>query len=185
MEHPPTAAAGSELRRTRSLLADLDGVVWEAEARSMTFTFVSEGARELFGWTPQEWLASPSFWADHLHPDDRQRIVSRFVRTATGGGHFDEEYRFLAKDDTWVWVRDLGHAVKDAEGNPTTIRGLMVEITSRKLLEAERADADQGNGPQQGDAGTVELQEGQSAQDHAQVNHGEYRQNRRVHSYCS
>ena len=142
MEHPPTTPAGSELRRTRSLLADLDGVVWEAEASSMTFTFVSDGARELFGWTSQEWLANPTFWVDHLHPDDRQRIVSRFVRTATGGGSFDEEYRLLAKDDTWVWVRDLGHAVKDAEGTPTAVRGLMVEITSRKLLEVERTDAE-------------------------------------------
>ncbi len=95
MDQPPTTPAGSELRRTRSLLADLDGVVWEAEAHSMTFTFVSEGARELFGWTPQEWLANPAFWVDHLHPDDRQRIVSRFVRVATGGGRFDEVYRIL------------------------------------------------------------------------------------------
>ena len=142
MDHPPSTPAGSELRRTRSLLADLDGVVWEAEPRSMTFTFVSDGARELFGWTPQEWLASPTFWVDHLHPDDRQRIVSRFVRTATGGSRFDEEYRFLAKDDAWVWIRDIGHAVKDVEGKPATIRGLMVEITGRKHLEAERADAE-------------------------------------------
>jgi PAS domain S-box-containing protein len=142
MDQPPTTPAGSELRRTRSLLADLDGVVWEAEAHSMTFTFVSDGTRELFGWTPQEWLANPAFWVDHLHPDDRQRIVSRSVRVATGGGRFDEEYRILAKDDTWVWVRDLGHAVTDADGKPATVRGLMVEITSRKHLETERADAE-------------------------------------------
>ena len=126
----------------RSLIADLDGIVWEADASSMTFTFVSEGAADLLGYPPAEWLDDDAFWADHLHPDDRQRVISRFVRTATAGGRFDEEYRFRAKDDTWVWLRDIGHAVKDVHGKPAVLRGLMVEITSRKALEEEAIEAE-------------------------------------------
>jgi PAS domain S-box-containing protein len=133
---------GSELRRVRSLIADLDGIVWEADATSMVFSFVSEGAKEILGYEPGEWLADPSFWADHIHPDDRQRIVSRFVRVASAGGHFDEEYRIQAKDGTWVWLRDLGHAVKDIEGKPVLIRGLMVEITKHKALEHDAREAE-------------------------------------------
>lgn len=134
---------GSELRRVRSLIADLDGIVWEADAISMTFTFVSEGTREILGYEPSEWLAEPSFWADRLHPDDRERMVSRFVRVASTGGHFDETYRMRAADDTWVWLRDLGHAVKDVAGKPATVRGLMVEITAQKVVEAERTEAEE------------------------------------------
>ena len=140
--HPPMSSPGSELRRVRSLIADLDGVVWEADARTMLFTFVSNGSLDLLGYTPPEWLASPTFWADHLHTDDRERVISQFVRAATAGWSFDTTYRFLAKDGSTVWLRDQGHAVRDAEGKPTLLRGLIVDVTAQKLMEEERRDAE-------------------------------------------
>ena len=142
MPHPPMTPPGSELRRVRSLIADLDGIVWEADATSMTFGFVSEGASDILGHEPGEWLADPSFWADHIHPEDRQRMVTRFVRIASAGGRYDEEYRFQARDGGWVWLRDIAHAVKDVDGTPVLIRGLMVEITAQKAVEEEAVDAE-------------------------------------------
>ena len=136
------SSPGSELRRVRSLIADLDGIVWEADARTMLFTFVSGGSTEILGFTPQEWLAAPAFWADHIHADDRERVIAQFVRSATAGWSFDTQYRFLAKDGSLVWLRDLGHVVRDVEGRPTLVRGLMVDITKQKLVEEERRSAE-------------------------------------------
>ncbi len=136
------SSPGSELRRVRSLIADLDAVVWEADARSLQFTFVSEGAADILGYTPREWLAESSFWADHLHGDDRERALAEFVHSANSGVHFDMEYRFIAKDGTTVWLRDIGHVVKDTEGAPALLRGLMVEVTATKHLEEERREAE-------------------------------------------
>jgi PAS domain S-box-containing protein len=133
---------GSELRRVRSLIADLDAIVWEADARSCEWLFVSEGAAEILGHSPREWLAQPSFWADHLHHDDRERAVGEFIKAATQGTRFDMEYRIAAKDGGYVWLRDLGHVVRDAEGRPHRIRGLMVEITQTKHLEEQRREAE-------------------------------------------
>ncbi len=104
----------------------------------MLFTFVSGGSTEILGFTPQEWLAAPAFWADHIHADDRERVIAQFVRAATAGWSFDTQYRFLAKDGSVVWLRDLGHVVRDVEGRPTLVRGLMVDITKQKLVEEER-----------------------------------------------
>ena len=140
MPHPPMIPSGSELRHVQSLMADLHGIAWEADATSMTFTFVSEGTQEILGYDVAEWLADPGFWNDHLHPEDHDRMVGRLVRIATAGGPFDEEYRLRAKDGSWVWIRDVGHAVKDADGSPVLIRGLMVEITAQKAREQEREE---------------------------------------------
>jgi PAS domain S-box-containing protein len=59
------------------------------------------------------------------------------------GWSFDTEYRFLAGDGGFRSVRDLGHAVKDADGHPTLIRGLIVDVTRQKRLEEERREAEE------------------------------------------
>src|SRR5947207_6387208 len=129
-----------DLRRVRSLIGDLDGVIWEADARTLTFTYVSEGATRILGYTPQEWLADRNFWAEHLHPDDRREMVARLTGSAISGQRFDVEYRALAKDGRIVWLHDAGHVLNDDEDRPSVIRGLMTEITGRKELEAERSE---------------------------------------------
>jgi PAS domain S-box-containing protein len=136
------ASPADELRRLRSLVADVDAVVWEADAASCEFTFVSEGARDILGYTPQEWLADPGFWADHIHPEDRELVVAEFIGAASLGSSRDIEYRFIAGDGGIVWVRDIGHVVKDAEGEPLVMRGLMVDVTARRAIEEQHRDAE-------------------------------------------
>jgi PAS domain S-box-containing protein len=138
MPHPPKIPPEAELRRARSLIADLPAIAWEADATSMAFTFVSEGARDLLGYDAAEWLADPGFWNEHLHPEDRDRIVARLVRIGSAGGAFDEEYRLRARDGSWIWVRDQGHAVGDAGSAPRTIRGLMIDVTKTRRAERDR-----------------------------------------------
>jgi PAS domain S-box-containing protein len=138
-----TASPGSELRRLRALVGDLDAVVWEADAASGRFTFVSQRAWDMLGYAPKMWIDSPSFWADHLHPDDRERALEGFMAGISQGRPHDMEYRFLHRDGSIVWLRDIGHAVRDNQGNPVVLRGLMVEITQHKLAEERRAEAEQ------------------------------------------
>jgi PAS domain S-box-containing protein len=120
---------GSELRRLRALVADLDGVVWEADASTGRLTFVSEGSTDMLGYPPKAFLQAPSFWSDHIHPDDRERAVTEVLSPMGGGRTHDLEYRFLHRDGTVVWIRDIGHTVTDMNGDPTVVRGLMVDVT--------------------------------------------------------
>src|SRR5262245_9991498 len=137
MPHPPKIPPEAELRRARSLIADLPAIAWEADATSMAFTFVSEGVRDLLGYDASEWLADPGFWNEHLHPQDRDRMVARLVRIGSAGGTFDEEYRLQARDGSWGWVRRQGQAAFDTRGTPRSIRGLMVDVTKRVRAERE------------------------------------------------
>ncbi len=99
--------------------------------------------RSILGYSPHEWLGDPTFWADHIHPDDRERMIAQFVRAATAGWSFDAEYRLMARDGSAVWLRDLGHVVRDVDGRPTLLRGLMVDITKQKRVEDERRSAEE------------------------------------------
>jgi PAS domain S-box-containing protein len=133
-----TSSPGSELRRLRALVSDLDAVVWEADAASGRFTFVSEGALDILGYPPRAFLDEPSFWADHIHPDDRDAVLEEFLAGTGAVRAHDLEYRFLHPDGTIAWVRDIGHTVTDSDGRPHVVRGLIVDVTRHKVAE-ERA----------------------------------------------
>jgi len=127
-----------EKRKTRqqyeSLVHTIDGIVWELDVRTFNFTFVSKQTERLLGYTPEQWLSDPGFWKDHLHPDDRSWAIA-FCRDATARREDHEfDYRMIAADGRVVWLRDI---VTVDYTNPDFphLRGVMVDITGRKLSE--------------------------------------------------
>jgi PAS domain S-box-containing protein len=136
--------AEEELRHSRqryeTLVNSVDGIVWEADARTFHFTFVSRQAERILGHPPARWLAQPNFWQDHLHPEDRHHAVA--VRQAATHDHRDYHlsYRMWAADGREVWLEDRVHVV--AEGRDVVaLRGVMVDVTQERRLEAQYLQA--------------------------------------------
>ncbi|MGH7366776.1 MAG: ATP-binding protein, partial [Candidatus Rokuibacteriota bacterium] len=131
------AARQESEQRYRDLIQGLDAIVWEADARALTFSFVSRRAETVLGYPVERWLREPDFWARRIHPDDREPVM-RIYRDAIAQGRDHEfEYRSLAADGREVWLRDIVHVVHAADGRPTTLRGLTVDLT--ELRRSERA----------------------------------------------
>lgn len=126
----------SELR-FRDMVNTTDGIVWEADARTFGFTFVSDKAEALLGFSIEEWR-QPGFWVSHLHPDDKT-WAPEFCAACTGRLEpHDFEYRFVAKDGRTVWLHDIVTVVSES-GSPRWLRGIMIDVTARKATEAELA----------------------------------------------
>lgn len=136
------ADPGSELLRLRALVDDLDAVVWETEASSGRFTFVSERAGDLLGHPPSRFLEDPDFWVDHVYPDDLDAAVDGLVAAYEEGRAHDIEYRFIRPDGSAVWIRDIGHPVAGPDGGPVAVRGLMVDVSNRELPDERHAEAE-------------------------------------------
>lgn len=139
--------AAEHLRRTMersdTLVHSIDGIVWEADATTFRFTFVSPQAERILGYPCTRWLLEPLFWKDHIHPDDRDDTVAYCVSCTAQMRAHDFEYRMFAADGREVWIRDIV-SVEAEDGRPKTLRGIMVDITERKLAEtAARASEDQ------------------------------------------
>ncbi len=132
-----------DLSRFQDLLEGLDAIVWEADATTWQFTFVSRRAQDILGYPVASWLADPAFWPSIIHPEDRDRAVS-FCRVATGEGRdHDFEYRALAADARVVWLRDIVRVVKDARGRAVQLGGLMVDVSEEKRAEEALRRAEQ------------------------------------------
>jgi PAS domain S-box-containing protein len=135
-----TTEALAAQQRFRDLVNSVDGIVWEADARTLVFSFVSDQAERILGYTTEQWLREPTFWRDHVHPDDRDGAV-QFCRRATAQQHgHDVEYRMIAADGRIVWVRDRVTVVADGD-RPARLRGVMVDVTERKRAEEDRQAA--------------------------------------------
>ena len=97
-------------------------------------TFVSENIGNWLGYEPQEYLESPNFWWNRVHPDDLA-----MVRAETGHlfekGAYTIEYRFLKKDGAYCWVNDTQQLIRDENGQVVEVVGSWSDITQRKQLD--------------------------------------------------
>ena len=122
-------------QRFRDLVNTTDGIVWEADATTFQFTFISERAVSLLGFPTDEW-AKPGFWIKRLHPDDLA-WAPEFCASCTGRLEpHNFEYRFIARDGRTVWLHDIVTVVAE-HGSPRWLRGIMVDITRQKQIEAD------------------------------------------------
>lgn len=126
----------NERMRFRNLVDSVDGIVWEADAETFIFTYVSQQAERLLGYPVDDWY-QPGFWVDHLHPDDKVWAQKYCMeRTAQHQDH-DCEYRFIASDGHEVWLHDIVTVVEEND-QPRWLRGIMVDTTAKKREEAEK-----------------------------------------------
>lgn len=119
-----------------SLVNTIDGIVWEADAATFQFTYVSDHAEKLLGYPKSDWTGDPHFWASHIHEEDRQWVV-RFCENYTRMKREHQfEYRMIAKNGRVVWLADFVSVVVE-DDRPAKLRGVMVDITARKNAENE------------------------------------------------
>ncbi len=124
------------------LIESVDGIVWEADAATLHFTYVSARAERLLGYPLARWTTEPTFWADHIHPDDRDQAVRYCVTCTKKKQDHEFEYRMLAADGSAVWLRDI--VTVEVEGaRAKSLGGVMVDITQRKAAEAALRDSEQ------------------------------------------
>ncbi|CAN5310015.1 PAS domain-containing protein [soil metagenome] len=79
-----------------------------------------------------------------LHPDDFERLLKSGRTHLSTTSDFLEEYRLRHADGSVRWVQTRGRVERDAKGWAVRHRGVMVDITERKRIEAalEATEAD-------------------------------------------
>ena len=97
-------------------------------------TYVSPNIAEIMGYTPEQFTSSGSFWADNIHPDDRQRVFGHLPQVMKSGS-IRHEYRFRAGDGSYRWMHDELRLVRDASGGPGEMIGYWVDVSDRKHAE--------------------------------------------------
>jgi PAS domain S-box-containing protein len=121
-------------QKYEDLVNSIDGIFWEADARTFQLTFVSKRAERLLGYPVGRWY-EPGFWKDHVHPEDVDWAVSFCQKATLEIRDHEFEYRMLAADGRTVWLRDIVSVIAEKEPFAKILKGVMIDITERKLAE--------------------------------------------------
>jgi PAS domain S-box-containing protein len=120
----------------KALVNSIHGIVWQVDAATFHFTFVSSQAERILGYPVRQWLTEDGFWAKHIHPDDRDTAVNFCLDATARRKDHQFEYRMIAADGRVVWMRDFV-TITVLESGQVLLRGVMVDVTDRKLAEEE------------------------------------------------
>lgn len=132
-----TVAYRERSARTRfaTLIDGVDAVLVEIDPVSRRFTYISHQVEELLGYPAEDWMASETFWADHVHPDDARRCMRVFREAVGEGRDFDVEFRMIAADGRVLWFHARLNVVLDQQGEAQRLRGVVVDVTERRRAE--------------------------------------------------
>ncbi|WP_026735402.1 PAS domain S-box protein [Fischerella sp. PCC 9605] len=136
-EHKQAEAALKESEeRFRKLAEKVRVIPWEANATTGNFTYVGPQSVEILGYPLSDWYTD-NFWAQHIHPEDREWAINFCIDCSRSLDNYEFEYRMLTADGRVVWLYDIVNVVRGKD-EPQLLRGLMIDITERKQAEQER-----------------------------------------------
>lgn len=78
-----------------------------------------------------------------IHPEDRARVVGEINDALENGDSMETEYRVVGKDDSIRWVMAKGRVLRDENGKPYQLPGVIFDITDRKLTEEKLRKSDE------------------------------------------
>jgi len=93
---------------------------------------------QLFGKRPESTANSWEWWIEHLHPDDREKVVASFQEALAGtGDRWVAEYRYQKPDSSYAHILDRGSILRNQTGNAIRVIGTLFDATAQKQVEAE------------------------------------------------
>lgn len=90
----------------------------------------------ILGFTNAE-MGDINLWAERLHPDDRETILSELSRCQNQLEKFDVVYRFATRNGEYRYLSDRGYFFQDEFSKSIRMLGIMEDISSKKITELE------------------------------------------------
>ncbi len=121
----------------------LDGVwVWDLEKPENRW--MNEGFWNLLGFDPSTKAHLASEWQDLIFPQDLETILTNLELHKENPEHpFDQIVRYHHANKSTVWVRCRGMAIRDKDGKPIRLLGIVSDITELMLDQLDLTESKQ------------------------------------------
>ena len=129
----------------RQITSQVPGMVFRVHIAAndrRTYTFVSDGVRELYGIEPQAVMADGALLRTFRHPQDDGDAHEAMRQGLITGLPTHMEFRLLFADGRIKWVQMTSAGLPEAHGAFVRV-GVVVDITDRKHAETELRETEQ------------------------------------------
>ena len=142
-EHELVERLRSATERVSALAASIPGVVYQRRVSpdgDIRYTYISEGAKDLFGVSAEEILADPkALFACH-GPEYRETFRERLLQASKDMTMWDVEAQIITRDGEEKWTHAIARPHKEPDGS-VLWDGVILDATRLKRAEFAAADA--------------------------------------------
>jgi PAS domain S-box-containing protein len=111
-------------------------VIWDWNIKTSAMVW-NDSVETVFGYKQSEIHPEIKWWYDHLHPDDRERVIAGLHAVLEHGGtSWSDQYRYLHANGSYSNVTDRGFIGRDQNGAATRMIGAMTDVTERARSQA-------------------------------------------------
>ena len=130
--------------KLRDVVDHIPGIVYRSQCREpWGIYFVSDHVESMLGYAPSDFLDGGSVsFGRLLHPDDAERINRGIEEVLEDGTSYYLEYRLIHANGSIRSVAEHGRVIRDAEGHPVWLDGVIFDATRQKLAEEARDRAE-------------------------------------------
>ncbi len=136
---PAADVASFQALQALKIVEAMPGHAWSADAEGR-FTYVSPSTLEFLGHPPEALDGSAGEdefgWRRFVHPEDYQRVVTRWRACLATGSTYDAEHRLRRNDGVYRWFRNSGFPSRDTSGRIVAWHGTTIDIDEQKQAEA-------------------------------------------------
>jgi C4-dicarboxylate-specific signal transduction histidine kinase len=124
------------------LLQSRSEVFWAKDLATDKVLHVSDGARDVYGREPREFLDNRQLWLDVIHDEDRPAILGS-LENLLHQGRLDLYYRIVRPDSSIRTLVDRLLLVRDPSGRPSHVVGMVSDISDYQWLDSQSREAHQ------------------------------------------
>ncbi len=125
------------LRKYRAVMNATKEGIYEYDIKTETAK-LSDNIKEILGEEVTIKENGLDYWRQHIHPEDRERIVKEIQKAFLPGQNFWQgEYRFLTSQKIYKEVLHRIYVLKDKEQQPYSIIGALQDISEQRQLQRQ------------------------------------------------
>ena len=129
----------TELADAKRIVENSTTVLYRCKAEpNLPVIYISENVSK-WGYSPAQFLASPTFYLALIHPDDLPQVAA-WLETLLAGNLSAPSwltFRFRVADGTYRWSENHISAIRSPEGSLVAFEGMLFDVTERKQAEAQ------------------------------------------------
>jgi diguanylate cyclase (GGDEF)-like protein/PAS domain S-box-containing protein len=127
-----------EQKNTLQLLfSNLPGIIYRVRIPDYKVLFITDGCRELLGYSTNVYLSGRRTPFDDIHEEDQELLVKHAACINNQQNNYEHVFRIKNPNGELKWVMDRGRAVKDSDNSQAYLEGTLVDITEHILSQQQ------------------------------------------------